>query len=231
MFRTFRAIIKAYQLSIKEIIMKKIIILLLLLTFAATGAFAVDFSLGASGALYMSSEEFDDSDRHDIWAQFEKGENVYYGVNAELLFDNVGLGLYTYFSFYEWYDPFWGDGYEMMDTDINLSLSYHFFGATAFLDPFVEAGFGQITRSVTAYDDGSGMEELEEPFPFLGTEYWFAGFGLGVNLGGLGGFAKVQYHHPTGNVEVDNDEGGYNYTTDDFPLNDLKVVMGLKIIF
>jgi hypothetical protein len=216
--------------------MKKIIVFLLLLTLAATSAFAVNFSLGASGALYMTSEEFDKSDGGDIWDQFENGENVYYGVNAELLFDKVGLGLYTYFSFYEWYDPILIEqGYEMMDVDINLSLSYHFFGATAFLDPFVEAGFGSITRNVTAYDDGlgSGMVELDEPFPFLGTEYWFAGFGLGVNLGGLGGFAKVQYHHPTGNVEVETKDGdnNYTYTTEDFPLNDLKVVLGLKIIF
>lgn len=212
--------------------MKKIIAVLLLVTVAATGAFALNLSLGVSGALYMSSEEFDDSDRHDIWAQFEEGENVYYGVNAEILFDKVGLGLYTYFSFYEWYDYVWNYGYEMMDVDVNLSLSYHFFGATAFLDPFVESGLGSITRNVTAYDDGlgGGMVELEEPFPFLGTNYWFAGLGLGINIGDLGVFAKVQYHHPTGPVEVDDDDGDYTYTTDDFPLNDLKVVLGGKLI-
>ena len=66
----------------------------------------------------------------------------------------------------------------------------------------------------------------------LGTEYVFAGLGLGLNLGDLGLFSKLQYHTPVGTPEgeIDNKDGTVtNYEVDEFPLNDLKVILGLKL--
>jgi hypothetical protein len=222
---------------------KKITILLLMSLIAASSAFALNLSFGASGALYMGEEEFNASDRHEIWARFERGEGIYYGVNAELLFDKVGLGLYTYFSFYEdyYYDTDMSEiMYEMMDADISLGLSYHFFGTTFFLDPFLEGGLGLISKNINAgwYDDDYtddteatqfyGAEE-EEPIMIQGTNYWYVGAGLGINLGGLGLFAKVQYHSEVGQPEIETDELG-EYTPARFDLDDLKVILGGKII-
>ena len=202
--------------------MRKIIILTLLLAVTATGAFAFNFTLGASGALYMSSEEFQSSEAESILDRFDSGEGIYYGLNAELLFRKWGLGLYSYFSFYQ-YDEM--ATLDMMDVDVNLSLSYHLFRTTSFLDPFVEGGFGAITRDITA----AGGTQFEEPITYQGTNYVFAGAGLGVNIGFIGAYAKLQYHMPTGNVEIDDAE--YSYVADAYPLNDLKFILGGKLIF
>lgn len=202
--------------------MKKIIILAVLLAVTATGAFAFNFTLGASGALYMSSEEFQSSEAGGIMDQFEDGEGVYYGLNAELLFRKWGLGLYSYFSFYEVDDYHTQD---TMDVDVNLSLSYHLFKTTSFIDPFIEGGFGVITRDLTA----AGGYQLDEPITYQGTKYVFAGAGLGVNIGFIGAYAKMQYHIPTGNVEFDDEVSAYEI--DEYPLNDLKFILGAKLIF
>ena len=202
--------------------MKKILIMAVLIAVTAAGAFAMDFTLGASGALYMSTDELQSSEAEGIMDQFENGEGVYYGLNAELLFRKFGLGLYSYFSFYE-VDEFHTQ--DMMDVDVNFSLSYHLFKTTSFIDPFVEGGFGAITRDLTAL----GGYQLDEPITYQGTKYVFAGAGLGVNIGFIGAFAKLQYHVPTGNVEFDDE--GYTYVADAYPLNDLKLILGAKLIF
>ncbi|MCF7913841.1 MAG: hypothetical protein K9L66_01595 [Spirochaetaceae bacterium] len=221
--------------------LKRTVILLLLLTVAVGGALAVDFSLGFSGALYMSDEQFDNSSGRSILERFGNGEGIFYGVNGEILFDQWALGLYTYFSFYEfeytYFDSTYKSGrFEMMDVDVNLSLSYHFFRARAVLDPFAEFGAGVISSNVNAvYEDGAqiyGSASDEEPLMILGTEYVFAGLGLGLNLGDLGLFTKLQYHTPVGTPEgeIDNKDGTVtNYEVDEFPLNDLKVILGLKL--
>src|SRR6056297_2833305 len=220
---------------------KRTVILLLLLTVAVSGVLAVDLSLGFSGALYMSDEQFDSSSGRSILDRFEEGEGIFYGVNGEILFDQWALGLYTYFSFYEfeytYYDGSYKSGrFEMMDVDVNLSLSYHFFKARAVLDPFAEFGFGVISSNVNeVYENGTqiyGSDSGDDPLMILGTDYVFAGLGLGLNLGDLGLFSKLQYHTPVGTPEgeIDNKDGTVtNYEVDEFPLNDLKVILGLKL--
>lgn len=219
---------------------KRVILLVLLFTLAAGGVCAVDFSLGFSGALYMSDEQFESSSGRSILDRFENGEGIFYGVNGEILFDQWALGLYTYFSFYEFEYTFNNGSesgrFEMMDVDVNLSLSYHFFQARAMLDPFAEFGAGVISSNVNAvYENGTqkyGSDSGEDPFMILGTEYLFAGLGLGLNLGDLGLFTKIQYHTPVGTPEgeIDNSDGTVtSYEVDEFPLNDLKVILGLKL--
>src|SRR6056297_934188 len=138
---------------------KRTVILLLLLTVVVSGVCAVDFSLGFSGALYMSDEQFDSASGRSILDRFEDGEGIFYGVNGEILFDQWALGLYTYFSFYE-FEYTYANGsesgrFEMMDVDVNLSFSYHFFKARAVLDPFAEFGAGVISSNVNAaYQEG-----------------------------------------------------------------------------
>src|SRR6056297_2096491 len=219
---------------------KRTVILLLLLTVVVSGVCAVDFSLGFSGALYMSDEQFDSASGRSILDRFEDGEGIFYGVNGEILFDQCALRLYTYFSFYEFeYTLNSGSNtgrFEMMDVDVNYSLSYHFFKARSVLDPFAEFGAGVISSNVNAvYEDGTqiyGPDFDDDPFMILGTEYVFAGLGLGLNLGDLGLFSKLQYHTPVGTPEgeIDNKDGTVtNYEVDEFPLNDLKVILGLKL--
>lgn len=216
---------------------KIVLVSILLIGMAAVGAFALDISIGASGALYMSEEAFDAASSREIWAGFEQGEGVFAGVNLELLFSKWGLGLYTYFSFYEDYhdetlSTTWT--YEMMDSDVSLGLSYHIFGSTFFLDPFLEGGFGLISKNINAaYVGGEqfyGDVEDQEPIMIQGTEYWYAGAGLGINVGSLGAFLKVQYHAPIGAPEVETTENSF-YIPDEFPLDDLKVILGGKLIF
>jgi len=219
--------------------LKKTGILVLLLTVVVSGVCAVDFSLGFSGALYMSDEQFDSASGRSILDRFEDGEGIFYGVNGEILFDQWALGLYTYFSFYEFEYTFNSGSntgrFEMMDVDVNLSLSYHFFKARSVLDPFAEFGAGVISSNVNAvYEDGTqiyGPDFDDDPFMILGTEYVFAGLGLGLNLGDLGLFSKVQYHTPVGTPEGEIESGGSktSYEVDEFPLNDLKVILGLKL--
>ncbi|WP_020611915.1 hypothetical protein [Sediminispirochaeta bajacaliforniensis] len=208
-------------------------IFVLLLTLSTSGLFALKLSLGFSGALYMDREEIDSSSGEDIWSHFAEGEGVYYGVNAELLFKKLALGLYTYFSFYNWdyYDVLSSDdySYDMIDVDVNLSLSYHIFGTTAFLDPFFEGGFGTMTASIDSYERDGSSYDLNEPFTFLAREYCFLGLGLGVNFGGIGFYTKFQYHGSIGPVEFDSDKYG-SFTTSDFPFKEAKVIIGGKII-
>lgn len=214
---------------------KRALALALLALVATSGAFAVNLTLGASGALYMSSEKFDSSSGEDIWDEFEKGDGIYYGVNAELLFDKWALGLYTYFSFYEydWYSGgAWGTN-EMADVDVSLGFSYHLLGTTFILDPFVEAGFGQISKNLTSSSYGGDTEYEDDDWLMIqGTNYWYAGFGLGLNLGELGGFVKVQYHADVGEPEIEKETewGEITYSPEPFDLDDLKVILGLKII-
>ncbi len=203
---------------------KRLIILVLLITFVASGAFGLNLTLGLNGALYMDDGEYQSWDER--FDAFKEGEGIYYGLLLELLGENVGLGFNYYASIYDSYF-----GVEMIDMDVNLHLSYHLLGSTFFLDPFGEIGVGYIAKD---YND----EELRTDIPITAMNYWHTGLGLGVNLGGLGVFGKFIYHFemgaPTVEETVYNKDGTpvtYEYPLSEYALKPYKFVLGAKLIF
>ncbi|MGC9313976.1 MAG: hypothetical protein ACP5IA_14915 [Sediminispirochaetaceae bacterium] len=206
---------------------KKILILVVLITFAASGAFALNLSLGLNGALYMDDNEY------TTWEEktdaFKEGEGVYYGLMVELLGDQVGLIGNYYASVYD--SSF---GYEMIDMDLNLGLTYHLLGTTAFFDPFGEIGLGYIFKDYADED----MQDVNGDAPLSGMNYWYAGVGAGINLGSIGVFTKFHYHFKLGAptaeetfYDIDGNPISVEYSVEEFALKSYKFVLGAKIIF
>jgi len=211
---------------------KKILILVVLITFAASGAFALNLSLGLNGALYMDDNEYPTwKDKTDA---FKKGDGVYYGLMAEILGDEYGLIANYYASVYQA-----SFGPEMIDMDLNLGLSYHLFGTTAFFDPFGELGIGYIFKD---YTDPT-LADFDGDLPVSAMSYWYAGVGAGINLGeSIGVFTKFHYHFKLGPPTVEEefyylDEFGnpviatVEYEVEEFALKSYKFVLGAKLIF
>uniref|UniRef100_A0A7C3EAQ0 Outer membrane protein beta-barrel domain-containing protein n=1 Tax=Gracilinema caldarium TaxID=215591 RepID=A0A7C3EAQ0_9SPIR len=178
--------------------MKKLIAILALGALVATGAFA-ELSLGISGVQYYQEDENGNlPSLQQAWKDFQDGTGVYYGGFGEILGKHWGLGL----AFN--YDPEAGSSYvynnvyaKFMSYDVNLYLSYHLFGGAAFLDPFVEAGFG-----MTAFDylnkDELNSDSILAPYvddddPLFASAYTTVGIGLGLNLKPIGVFFKANW--------------------------------------
>jgi len=205
---------------------KKLLILVVLITFAASGAFALNLTLGLNGALYMDDNEYPTwKDKTDA---FKKGDGVYYGLMVELLGDEIGLIGNYYASIYEA-----SFGQEMIDMDLNLGLSYHLLGSTFFFDPFGEIGLGYIFKD---YTDPT-YADLDGDAPLTGMTYWYAGVGAGINLGSIGVFTKFHYHFKLGAPTAEGtfyDEDGietYEYEVEEYALKSYKFVLGAKLIF
>lgn len=206
---------------------KKIIALVAIAAMAATGAFA-QLALGLSGSLYTD----ENLTRDQVIEQFQDGTGVFYGPFVELGLGKLGLGMAANFSFYE-YDYF-GAGFDvpLMEYDVNLYMQAHFFGYAAFLDPFLELGFG------TMGFDFQDTEEFPDPDPenpLAASNYWQAGLGLGLNLGPLGAFVKVLYMFDLGAAEMTYYYwDGFDWVEDTapgepYPLRKMKVTIGAKI--
>jgi hypothetical protein len=208
--------------------MKKIAILMVLGVFIVTGAFA-ELAIGVNGALYMTDAELGDAGYEGVAEQFQAGDGVFYGGFVEILGNKIGLGAAFNASFYE---STWGN--EMMDLDLNLYLSYHLFKATSFIDPFGEIGLGSISK-----DSANEEEDYDPENPLAQTVYWYAGAGLGVNLGFVGVFAKVIWHFTIPGavqgetVAWDEYTGTWyeaSYDLEEYALKPLKVMIGAKLI-
>lgn len=205
--------------------MKKVIIAVLLAAFIGTGAFA-QIIIGSSGALYY----FEDKDFSTVITDFKNGEGVFYGGFAEVVFDNIGLGLSGNVSNY--YDEFVDHTFQY--GDFTLYGSYHLFGGKAFLDPFGEVGFG-----LSSYDYANSIDDTDEFNPMAASTYWFGGFGLGVNLGSFGTFMKVSYNQDTELPVYKKDANGDEYVDPitgekeklpPFTMFPVKFTVGVKLI-
>lgn len=158
---------------------KRLVIALALIVAIGSGAYA-QLVIGATGALRADST----MSASDIAQQYKSGQNIFYGPFIEVIFRHLGIGLAANFSFFE------DLGTKFMDYDVNGYLSYHLFGGRAFLDPFGELGMGLM-----AYNYANSSENPNvNGDPISGNFYWFGGFGLGLNLGPLGIFAKMDYN-------------------------------------
>ncbi|MBN1242136.1 MAG: hypothetical protein JXA15_05435 [Spirochaetales bacterium] len=197
-----------------------------LIAILAAGAASAQLAIGWSGALYSETEL--------SWSQqmdrFQNGEGIFTGPFAELAFDKLAVGASLNFSEYEEA----AIGYvEMVDYDLTLYLQAHFFEYDSFLDPFLEVGFGMIGT-----DFANAEDDPDEANPLRATGYFEAGAGLGVNVGMLGLFWKINYMFPGEPQEVDyeytDEYGTYysgTYTLAEYPISKLKTYLGLKIIF
>ncbi len=204
--------------------MKKTILVLTILAFVATGAFG-QLVLGISGVQYYQEDINGDLPTlSEAWGDFKDGTGVYGGVFAELIMGKTGLGLS--FNQQTFSDPI--PALDMWNYDINLSLSYHVFGGRAFIDPFLQAGIGEMAYDYK--DKVAAAAELLTTFtedPLLASIYYDFGLGLGVNLGSIGVFFKAMW-----NVQSDEPVTAQdNYTTlFPWPVMPFKWVFGAKLI-
>jgi hypothetical protein len=117
---------------------------------------------------------------------------------------------------------------EMMDYDVDIYLQGHLFRYKSFIDPFLEAGIGMMAK-----DYANAEDDPDTNAPLMGTKYFQAGGGLGLNFGALGIFTKVLYMFPFGTVEGSyTDEYGESHPYDlaSYPLTKLKIYLGAKLI-
>jgi len=196
--------------------MKKILVVLVLATLAAAGAFA-DLALGLNGALYIDNPE--DYGVGDVGAAFQKGEGIYYGLMAELMGKYMGLGLQFMGSKYE--SAFFE---QLLDLDTNIYLAGHILGSRFVVDPSVEAGLGYIAKD---YADDAADDDPNNPI--TATKYWYLGAGVGVNIWRLGIYTKFMWHFPMGGVEGTGGTGDV-YPIEAFGLKPYKIILGAKFI-
>jgi len=226
--------------------MKKLFAVAVLGALVATGAFA-ELVLGVSAVqYYQEDEEGNFPSPADAWNDLQDGDTlVYYGGFAEIIGKHLGLGLSFNWNnlsdgvddVYGIYDPL----QDLISYDFNIYLTYHFFGGDAFIDPFVEAGLGMYAFDY-ANKDALNDDELVAPYiddddPLLASAYTDLGAGLGINLGALGVFAKVNLNNMIdeaveGEYDSDSQLGTPGETYYIMPFNPLplKWTFGAKLI-
>lgn len=212
--------------------MKKLFVALMLIAFVTTGAFA-QIVLGVTGVQYYQQDENGNLPTlSESWADFQEGTGVYWGGYAEIILGKLGLGLS--FNQQTYKDPFYSLGFDGLPAeafdqwnyDVNFFMSYHLFGGRAFIDPFLQAGVGMIAYDWKNKDLLSSNYTVSED-PMMASTYFDFGLGLGINLGGIGIFAKgmwnVQSNEPV-------TSGDYGVALPSWPIMPFKWVFGAKLI-
>ena len=203
--------------------MKKLLVALLLVAVIASGAFA-QLMIGVSGALHM-----DQFSATEIKNSFQTGDGVFYGGQIEIAGKHLGLGFtanvssYTVATYVQAYDsngapvglPVYQPAMKFMDYDMTLYLSYHLFGARAFLDPFGEFGGGILATGFADAADSTLYRPYDGSF-FTASYYWYGALGLGINLGPIGIFGKFAVNYPIKSSFQANWKGT-NVKTDLYP--------------
>lgn len=205
--------------------MKRLFVALMLIAFVTTGAFA-QIVLGVTGVQYYEEVDGKLPTVGQAWEQFKEGTGVYWGGYGEIILGKLGLGLS--FNQQTYKDPFNSPLEDMWNYDVNFFLSYHLFGGRAFIDPFLQAGVGMM-----AYDYKNKEDLRQEPGwewlgddPLFGSLYYDFGFGLGINLGGIGIFAKGMWNIQS-NEPLYYEDGGEMFS---WPVMPFKWVFGAKLI-
>jgi hypothetical protein len=175
---------------------KKLFIALLLVLVIGSSTYA-QLVIGGSGALRADST----MSASDLYHQYKSGQNIFYGPFVEFIFNKLGVGLAANFSFFE------DLGTKFMDYDVNGYLSYHIFGGRAFLDPFGELGVGLMAYNYANSSDNPNVNGD----PISGNFYWYGGFGLGLNLGPIGIFGKMDYNFRINRHLQGKDNSGNSY--------------------
>ncbi len=204
--------------------MKRTLLVLAIVALLTTGAFG-QIVLGITGVQYYEK----DTTLSQAWADFKDGTGVYWGGYGELILHRLGLGLSFNQQTYSNSDILSPDyGLDMWNYDVNFFLSYHILGGRSFIDPFLQAGVGEIAYD---YKDKAAARLVYPDLtddPLFGSIYTDFGFGLGINLGGIGIFAKGMWN-------VQSDKPLYSQTNSgveifSWPVMPFKWVFGAKLI-
>ena len=134
----------------------------------------------------LSADFIDVPSAQDIVATFQVGSQpLFRGTGWEVVLDRVGFGGDYAVSFLHGSaDPssWWLDWYAPA-----LYMSYHVFGSTAFIDPFVQVGLGCAGRVLLSSSGAAAADSLDLAlFPFVAA-------GVSLDLDGLLLSAKASY--------------------------------------
>ncbi len=216
--------------------MKRLFVALMLIAFVTTGAFA-QIVLGVTGVQYYQEDASGKLPTlSESWADFKEGTGVYWGGYAEIILGKLGLGLS--FNQQTYKDP-WelattgglsAEAFDQWNYDINFFMSYHLFGGRAFIDPFLQAGVGMLAYDWKNKDMLATVYDVSED-PMMASAYFDFGFGLGINLGGIGIFAKGMWNVKSNEpITSSEDVYGVIYEIPDWPVMPFKWVFGAKLI-
>ena len=132
--------------------MKRVIVgTILLLALTAMSFGDAQFRLTASGAADFAKRPT----LSEVTGRLDEQNDIFWGPQWEMIFDRVSMGMHTLVKFdqletgvestpYDWSLDWLGD----------LYLGYHIFGGGAFIDPFIEFGFGNVGRVDLNNDQG-----------------------------------------------------------------------------
>ena len=219
--------------------MKKIFLALAMVAFITTGAFA-QLVFGVSGNQYVFEDEMGNiPSLSEVFDDFSEGTGTYWGVFGEIILGKLGIGLafnYQDVPTFDYYDDYfgWVTYPDMWSYDVNIYASYHLFGGRAFLDPFVQAGFGMNAYDFKNQEDKTPDNSLGPDDPMFASAYTDFGAGLGLNLGSVGIFFKGTFIVPMEGTLTGTywDEfGGGEYEIMPWYMNgDFKYTFGAKLI-
>ncbi|HUW70828.1 MAG TPA: hypothetical protein VMX33_11410 [bacterium] len=204
--------------------MKRTLLVLAIVALLTTGAFG-QIVLGVTGVQYYEKDAAGNLPTlSEAWADFKDGTGVYWGGYGEIILHKLGLGL----SFnQQTYPDSVNSTYDMWNYDVNFFLSYHILGGRSLIDPFLQAGIGEMAYD---YKNKAAVQAIYPDLtddPLFGSIYYDFGLGLGVNLGGIGIFAKGMWN-------VQSNEPLYSQTGSfpifSWPVMPFKWVFGAKLI-
>ena len=142
----------------------------------------------------------------DVKTKFDDQAKVFWGPSWEVILDNVGFGMHTLVKFdrvvtgreyplYDWSLDWMGDFF----------VSYHFFGAGRFLDPFIEVGFGNAGRVDIDRNHGYWEENTDGEWDYMHERHThegdvsnmslfpYIGAGFAFDLSGIVLGARINY--------------------------------------
>ena len=149
--------------------MKKICAVAVMIVAVAGFAFTdSQFRLAAN----FSTDFTDKPTLEEVRTAFDVGTDVLSGFHWEVILDRTGFGMHYQILFerldtymedpvYDWAMDWMGDGF----------VSYHFFGAGSFLDPFLEIGLGSAGRVNIDSDSGQWVKDEEGDWEYVLPEW------------------------------------------------------------
>lgn len=157
-------------------------------------------------AFNLAADFVEDPTFDSVRTSFDDEAKVFWGPSWEVILDNVGFGMHYLVKFdrletgleqplYDWSLDWMGDFF----------LSYHFFGAGRFLDPFVEIGIGNAGRVDIDRDHGYWHEDKYGEWDYM--DEWrpdqdgvsnmslfpYIGAGFAVDLNGIILGGRIDY--------------------------------------
>ena len=191
------------------------IVRLLTVVFVLAGA-ACGFAGGLRLGAELSAEFVDRPSLEGVMQEFDHRANLIPGLYWEYVPRNLGFGMTALLDLSRSdaaapvYEELW------LDWISSLDLRYHFLGSQAFLDPFIEAGFGAAGRSnITDYEAlGVGANDCS---PTNMSLFGQVGAGLAIKLSIFHVGAKADWRFWNGAVP--------GTTYDPYPLKSVSVAL------